>query len=221
MARSAGCNWPQLEREARKRCQRPWTRMQRARDAQPRTTRSRSRCWARISPRPDARARPPICSQPRRESRTPIWTCCRRRALALARLGRFDEALAPLTRARERDPRTRCCWCTSGQCSSPAVNEPRPARRSTRSVRLESGVARAHSSLGVLALEDGRAGPGNRALACGDLARPTRARQGPRAGHRVRAGRPHGGSTGVFRVLCRERSPVAIRDASSAVCAPG
>ncbi len=78
------------------------------------------------------------------------------RALALARLGRFDEALATLTRARERDPLNAMLLVHFGTVQLTRGERVAAREAFTEAVRLDSGVARAHSSLGVLALEDGR-----------------------------------------------------------------
>lgn len=77
-------------------------------------------------------------------------------ALALARLEQFDAALAVLSRARERDPANAMLLVHVG-----TVQHTRGQRAAAReafmaAVRLDPDLARAHTSLGVLALEDGR-----------------------------------------------------------------
>jgi Flp pilus assembly protein TadD len=77
-------------------------------------------------------------------------------ALALARLEQFDGALAVLSRARERDPSNTMLLVHVG-----TVQHTRGQRAAAReafmeAVRLDPDLARAHTSLGVLALEDGR-----------------------------------------------------------------
>jgi arylsulfatase A-like enzyme/Flp pilus assembly protein TadD len=77
-------------------------------------------------------------------------------ALALARLEQFDAALALLSRARERDLSNPMLLVHVG-----TVQHTRGQRAAAReafmeAVRLDPDLARAHTSLGVLALEDGR-----------------------------------------------------------------
>ena len=77
-------------------------------------------------------------------------------ALALARLGAIDEALVMLARARERDPTNAMLLVHVGTVQLTADRRSAAREVFAEAVRLNPDVARAQSSLGVLALEDGR-----------------------------------------------------------------
>jgi arylsulfatase A-like enzyme/tetratricopeptide (TPR) repeat protein len=78
------------------------------------------------------------------------------RALALARLGRLDEALATLDGARARNPASATLLVHRGTVL--LMGDQRTAAHDAfaEAIRLNPDTARAHSSLGVLAVEDGR-----------------------------------------------------------------
>lgn len=78
------------------------------------------------------------------------------RALALGRLGRTDEALSALARARERDPSSSMLLVHVGTVQLMAGDRSAARDAFAEATRLNPDTARAHSSLGVLALEDGR-----------------------------------------------------------------
>jgi tetratricopeptide (TPR) repeat protein len=79
------------------------------------------------------------------------------RALALGRLGRTADALATLAAAREREPSNAMLLVESGTVR--LMTEDRTGARADfeSALRINPNVARAHSSLGVLATEEGRA----------------------------------------------------------------
>lgn len=79
------------------------------------------------------------------------------RALALARLGRTGDALATLATARERDPSNAMTVVEIGTVHLVAGDRDRAAQAFQEALSLNPAVARAHSSLGVLSVEDGRA----------------------------------------------------------------
>lgn len=78
------------------------------------------------------------------------------RALALARIGRTAEALATLAAARERDPSNAMTVVEIGTVHLMAGDRDRAARAFQEALALNPAAARAHSSLGVLSVEDGR-----------------------------------------------------------------
>jgi tetratricopeptide (TPR) repeat protein len=77
--------------------------------------------------------------------------------LALARLDRTPEALATLARAREREPRNAMILVDIGTVHLIARDEQRGREAFEAALTLNPGVARAHSSLGFLLAEHGRA----------------------------------------------------------------
>jgi arylsulfatase A-like enzyme/tetratricopeptide (TPR) repeat protein len=79
------------------------------------------------------------------------------RALALARLGRTEAALATLARARAREPLNATLLVHVGTVR--VMAEDRAAARAAfeEALTLNPDIARAHTALAVLALEDGRA----------------------------------------------------------------
>jgi arylsulfatase A-like enzyme/Flp pilus assembly protein TadD len=78
------------------------------------------------------------------------------RALALARLGRTDAALATLAAARERDPSNAMTIVEIGTVQLMAGHRDRAAQAFREALSLNPAAARAHSSLGVMSIEDGR-----------------------------------------------------------------
>lgn len=78
-------------------------------------------------------------------------------ALALARIGRFDAAFAALDRAQRVDPTNAMLHVHQGTVALTADDRHRARQRFEAAVSLSPETARAHSSLGVLAAEDGDA----------------------------------------------------------------
>jgi arylsulfatase A-like enzyme/Flp pilus assembly protein TadD len=78
------------------------------------------------------------------------------RALALARQGRTGDALATLAIARERDPSNAMTVVEIGTVHLMAGDRDRAGRSFQEALALNPAAARAHSSLGVLSVEDGR-----------------------------------------------------------------
>lgn len=79
------------------------------------------------------------------------------RALALARLGRTSEALETLSRARKGEAHTAALLIHVGTVHLMAQDRAAARVAFEEAVNLNPDIARAHSSLAVLALEDGRA----------------------------------------------------------------
>ena len=79
------------------------------------------------------------------------------RGLALARAGRFDEALASLARAREVSPNSAMVLVHEGTVRLLAGDPRRGREAFEEALRLNPSVARAHSSLGFLLAENGQA----------------------------------------------------------------
>ena len=77
-------------------------------------------------------------------------------ALALAKVGRHREALATLAGARQRDPSSPVLLVETGTVHMMAANRAAARRAFESAVGLNPDVARAHTSLGILAAEDGR-----------------------------------------------------------------
>ena len=77
------------------------------------------------------------------------------RSLALARLNRIDEALAILTRAHDRDPSEAMLLVHIGTVQLTGGNRAAARGAFEHALKLSPNLARAHSSLGVMALEDG------------------------------------------------------------------
>jgi choline-sulfatase len=78
------------------------------------------------------------------------------RALALARSGRPGDALATLAAARERDPSNAMIVVETATVHLMAGDRDRARQAFREALAINPGVARAHSSLGVLSVEDGR-----------------------------------------------------------------
>ena len=79
------------------------------------------------------------------------------RGMALARLGRFDAALATFETARGVDPSNTSVLVNVGTVHLMAGARD-PARRAFEAaLAVDPGIARAHNSLGVMAMTDGRA----------------------------------------------------------------
>jgi len=78
------------------------------------------------------------------------------RALALARSGRTGEALATLAAARKRDPTNAMTVVEIGTVHLIAGDRDRAREAFREALAINSGIARAHSSLGVMSVEDGR-----------------------------------------------------------------
>ena len=78
------------------------------------------------------------------------------RALALARLGRFDEALAAMRTARQRNPANAMTLVEIGTVHLMRGDRAEARRAFEEALAIDPQAARAHSSLGVLAVEDGR-----------------------------------------------------------------
>jgi arylsulfatase A-like enzyme/Flp pilus assembly protein TadD len=79
------------------------------------------------------------------------------RALALAKLQRFDEALAALSRARTEDPSNGRLLLEVGTVHLMAGQRDRAREDWNRALALNPNLARVHTSLGVLSLEERRA----------------------------------------------------------------
>jgi len=80
------------------------------------------------------------------------------RALALARLNRTNEALATLSRARQSDPSNAMLLVHVGTVELTSGNRAAARGAFEEALKLSPGLARAHSSLGVMSLEDGDRG---------------------------------------------------------------
>jgi arylsulfatase A-like enzyme/Flp pilus assembly protein TadD len=78
------------------------------------------------------------------------------RALALARSGRPRDALATLATARERDPSNAMTVVEIGTVHLMAGDRDRARETFREALAINPRIARAHSSLGVLSVEDGR-----------------------------------------------------------------
>jgi arylsulfatase A-like enzyme/Flp pilus assembly protein TadD len=79
------------------------------------------------------------------------------RALALARLGRSQDALATLARARDLDPSNAQLLTQTGTVQLMAGDPVRAREAFESALRADPSLARAHSSLGALDIEDRRA----------------------------------------------------------------
>jgi choline-sulfatase len=77
-------------------------------------------------------------------------------ALALARMGRAKDALATLTRARDLDSSNAMLAVTAGTVNLMAGDRGAARDQFESALRMNPGLARAHSSLGILDLEDRR-----------------------------------------------------------------
>ena len=78
------------------------------------------------------------------------------RAIALAKLQRFDEALAELSRARKGDPSNGRLLVETGTIHLMAGHRDRARESWNSALTLNPTLARAHTSLGVLSLEERR-----------------------------------------------------------------
>ena len=78
------------------------------------------------------------------------------RAIALAKLGRPDEALAEISRAQHQDPSNGRLLVEIGTIHLMAGDRDRARQSWVAALAANPGLARAHSSLGVLDLEAGR-----------------------------------------------------------------
>ena len=130
-------------------------------------------------------------------------------ALALARLGRAEEALATLARAREVDPSNAMVAWTSARFGSWRASARRRGRPSSRRSR-RTRPARAHSSLAMMAAESG-ACRGPSSAGGGARGRPRGVREAPRAGRAPPAPGAHGRGAALPRALRRGRPPPASR----------
>ncbi len=79
------------------------------------------------------------------------------RGMAQARLGRFDEALATFDTARGADPTNALTLVNVGTVQLMAGDKPSARRSFEAALAVDAGVARAHNSLGVIAMTEGRA----------------------------------------------------------------
>jgi tetratricopeptide (TPR) repeat protein len=79
------------------------------------------------------------------------------RAIALAKLRRFDEALAELSRARNEDPSNGRLLVEMGTIHLMAGDRVKARDAWNSALALNPALARAHTSLGVLSLEERRA----------------------------------------------------------------
>jgi arylsulfatase A-like enzyme/tetratricopeptide (TPR) repeat protein len=79
------------------------------------------------------------------------------RALALAKTGRHQDALAALGSARDRDRSNAMTVVEIGTVHLMAGDRDRARASFLEALAINPAVARAHSSLGVLSIEDGRA----------------------------------------------------------------
>jgi tetratricopeptide (TPR) repeat protein len=77
--------------------------------------------------------------------------------LALARLRRFEDSLAVFARARRQDPSSASLWVETGTVHLMAEDRDGARRAFESALSIREDVPRAHLSLGVLALEAGRA----------------------------------------------------------------
>ena len=78
------------------------------------------------------------------------------RALALAKLRRFDEALVALSRASREDPSNARLHLETGTIHLMAGQRARAREAWTAALGLNPNLARAHTSLGLLSIEDHR-----------------------------------------------------------------
>ncbi len=78
------------------------------------------------------------------------------RGIALARLGRFAEALATFETARSADPSSSLTLVNVGTVHMMAGSRAGARRAFEAALDIDSGVARAHNSLGVMAMTEGR-----------------------------------------------------------------
>ena len=79
------------------------------------------------------------------------------RSLALAKTGRFEEALAALAKAREVSPKSAMVLVNEGTVRLMAGDTRRGREAFEEALRVNPNVARAHSSLGFLLAEGGQA----------------------------------------------------------------
>jgi arylsulfatase A-like enzyme/Flp pilus assembly protein TadD len=78
------------------------------------------------------------------------------RGMALAALGRRQEALAAFAAAHEVDPSNAMVLVNTGTVHLMAGDTERARRSFEEALRIDPGLARAHNSLGVLAAREGR-----------------------------------------------------------------
>lgn len=78
------------------------------------------------------------------------------RAIALAKLGRFTDALADVSRAREEDPSNGRLLVETGTIHLMAGDRARARQDWESALRVNPKIARAHSSLGVMDFEERR-----------------------------------------------------------------
>ena len=78
------------------------------------------------------------------------------RAIALAKLRRFDDALASLSRASSEDPSNGRLLLEAGTVHLMAGKRDRAREAWNKALSLNPNLARAHTSLGVLSLEERR-----------------------------------------------------------------
>jgi arylsulfatase A-like enzyme/Flp pilus assembly protein TadD len=78
------------------------------------------------------------------------------RAIALAKLGRFDEALSDLSRAQAQDASNARLLVDTGTIHLMAGDRARARQAWQTALQINPILARAHSSLGVMDIEEGR-----------------------------------------------------------------
>jgi Flp pilus assembly protein TadD len=78
------------------------------------------------------------------------------RAIALAKLGRFDEALSDLSRAQAQDASNARLFVDTGTIHLMAGDRARARQAWQTALQINPILARAHSSLGVMDIEEGR-----------------------------------------------------------------
>jgi arylsulfatase A-like enzyme/cytochrome c-type biogenesis protein CcmH/NrfG len=76
------------------------------------------------------------------------------RAIALAKLGRFNDALADLSRALEEDPSNGRLFVETGTIHLMAGDRTEARQAWEAALRINPKLARAHTSLGVMSLEE-------------------------------------------------------------------
>lgn len=79
------------------------------------------------------------------------------RGMALARLGRFEEAHSTFEAARRADPSAALTLVNLGTVHLMAGEREAARRAFDAALAIDAGVARAHNSLGVMAMTEGRA----------------------------------------------------------------